>query len=121
MCLARAARNGASEGEGRRGERERFSKKKKKKGRGFRERGNGPWRRADCLSAHPRCPGCPAPAAVKNSHKMAARPGPARRLRKGEVGGGTGRRRRCHVDERGRDGPKARGKNRREAEKAEES
>lgn len=50
-------------------------------------RGDGP---TVCLSARSRCPGCSAPAAVRNSHKMAARPRGAERLRREEGRGGRG-------------------------------
>ena len=75
---------------GERGEEESERGRLKKKKKVLR-RGNGPQRRADCLSVSPpRCPSCPAPAAVRNSHKMAARPGRARRLRRDETRGGRG-------------------------------
>lgn len=43
------------------------------------------------LSARPRCPGCRAPAAVRNSHKMAAQPGRAPRQKPEEGRGGRER------------------------------
>lgn len=58
-------------------------------GREKRGRGDGP---TVCLSARPRCPGRPAPAAVRNSHKMAAWPGQTERLRREEGRGGRGHR-----------------------------
>lgn len=70
------------------------------------------------LSARPRCPGCRAPAAVRNSHKMAAQPGRAPRLKPEEGRGGrervAERPEECHVEE-GRASPPAR----RPAERAE--
>lgn len=72
-----------------RGEERRASKgmvKKRKKIREKRERAMEMGR----LSARPRCPSCPAPAAVRNSHKMAAQPGRAQRLKLEEGRGGRG-------------------------------
>lgn len=70
------------------------------------------------LSARPRCPGCRAPAAVRNSHKMAAQPGRAPRQKPEEGRGGrervAERPEERHVEE-GRASPPAR----RPAERAE--
>lgn len=71
-------------------ESERGGFKKKKKILGREKRAAETGRLSVCLSARPGCPGCPAPAAVRNSHKMAARPGRAGKLRREEGRCGRG-------------------------------
>ena len=74
-----------------------------------------------CQSARPCCPGFPAPAAVRNSHKMAARARTCQEAEaggrarwEGELGGGGGVTWRREAQTAL---PKGRGKSRREKER----
>lgn len=83
-----------------RGELARGGVKKKKKD--FRKKRNGPRRRTDCPFARPRCPAVrpPPPSEIHTKWRRGPEEPRDRERRKGEVGGGTGRRRPRHGEER---------------------